>query len=61
MRFFLPAAALVSLAACAAARPAPPAAESAAALPFIEDDFPRALAEAKARSLPLFVDAWAPW
>jgi tetratricopeptide (TPR) repeat protein len=31
------------------------------ALPFIHDDYPRALAEAKRRKLPLFVDAWAPW
>jgi tetratricopeptide (TPR) repeat protein len=30
-------------------------------LPFIEDDYPRALAEAKKRHLPLFVDAWATW
>jgi hypothetical protein len=30
-------------------------------LPFIEDDYPKALARAKAESLPLFVDAWAPW
>jgi tetratricopeptide (TPR) repeat protein len=28
---------------------------------FIEDDYPRALAEARARAVPLFVDAWAPW
>ena len=28
---------------------------------FIEDDYPRALAEAKARHVPLFVDAWASW
>jgi len=28
---------------------------------FIEDDYGRALAEARARGLPLFVDAWAPW
>ena len=27
----------------------------------IEDDWPRALAEAKARDVPIFVDAWAPW
>lgn len=32
-----------------------------APLPFIEDDYPRALAEARARKLPLFVDVWAPW
>ncbi len=31
------------------------------ALPFIEDDYPRALGEATRNKLPLFVDAWAPW
>jgi hypothetical protein len=31
------------------------------ALPFIEDDYPRALAEARKRKLPLFIEAWAPW
>ena len=30
-------------------------------VPFIENDYPRALAEARARHLPLFIDAWAPW
>jgi hypothetical protein len=30
-------------------------------LPFIEDDYPRALAQARANKLPLFVEAWAPW
>ncbi len=33
----------------------------APALPFIENDYARALNEAKARNLPLFVEAWAPW
>jgi hypothetical protein len=33
----------------------------AAALPFIENDYSRALARAKAKNLPIFVDAWAPW
>jgi tetratricopeptide (TPR) repeat protein len=28
---------------------------------FVEDDYDRALAEARARHVPLFVDAWAPW
>ena len=31
------------------------------ALPFIADDYPRALAEARAKKLPIFVEAWAPW
>jgi len=31
------------------------------ALPFIQDDYPRALQEARARGLPLFVEAWADW
>jgi hypothetical protein len=38
-----------------------PAAGSSAVLPFIEDDYDRALAEARARKLPMFVEAWAPW
>ncbi len=37
------------------------AAHAQAPLPFIEDDYPGALSEAKARGLPLFVDTWAPW
>ena len=32
-----------------------------AALPFIENDYTKALARAKAKNLPIFVDAWAPW
>ena len=28
---------------------------------FINDDFDKALAEAKQRKLPLFVEVWAPW
>ncbi len=30
-------------------------------LPFIEDDYPKAMAEARAKKLPVFVEAWAPW
>ena len=30
-------------------------------LPFIEDDYARALTEARARKVPLFIEAWAPW
>jgi len=31
------------------------------ALPFIADDYGKALAEARSQKLPLFVEAWAPW
>ena len=30
-------------------------------VPFIEDDYPRAVALAKARKVPVFIEAWAPW
>lgn len=30
-------------------------------VPFIEDDFGRALALAKSRRLPVFIEGWAPW
>ena len=30
-------------------------------LPFHEDDYAAALAEARAKKLPLFIEAWAPW
>jgi hypothetical protein len=33
----------------------------AAELPFIQDDPAQALAEARQRKLPLFVEVWAPW
>jgi len=58
---------------CGAATTAPsagppraPATTAAAAtttdvLPFIHDDYPKALAEATKRHKPLFVDSWAPW
>ena len=40
----------------------PPAVSAAgAAVPFIADDYPQALAQARARNLPLFLEAWAPW
>ena len=32
-----------------------------AELPFIEDDYKTALARAKSKNVPLFVEAWAPW
>jgi hypothetical protein len=30
-------------------------------LPFIDNDYATALAEAKKKNVPIFVDAWAPW
>ena len=30
-------------------------------LPFVTDDYPKALAEARTQKLPLFIEAWAPW
>lgn len=30
-------------------------------LPWIEDDWTRAVALAKQRKLPIFVESWAPW
>jgi tetratricopeptide (TPR) repeat protein len=30
-------------------------------LPWIEDDYPKALAQARARKVPIFAEAWAPW
>ena len=34
---------------------------ASATLPFINDDYGRARAEATQRKLPMFVDVWAPW
>lgn len=70
-----PAAALALLLAgpvLAAPRPAPAAAPAKAkaaparapapkSLPFVEDDYAVALAQARARNVPLVVDVWAPW
>lgn len=34
---------------------------SSAVLQFIEDDYATALAQARERNVPLFIEAWAPW
>ncbi len=39
----------------------PPPAVDGRPLPFLSDDYPKALAQARARGLPLFIEAWAPW
>jgi hypothetical protein len=58
----------LSVAMTASAAPAKPAAKAQVGasgwhpvVPFIEDDFGRALALAKARKLPIFIEGWAPW
>jgi len=33
----------------------------ASVLPWIESDYPQALSTARARGVPIFVEAWAPW
>jgi multisubunit Na+/H+ antiporter MnhG subunit len=30
-------------------------------VPWIADDYAKALAEARARRVPIFVESWAPW
>jgi hypothetical protein len=45
----------------AAALLAVPTLCTAAGPGWISDDWPMAIAEAKARKVPVFVDAWAPW
>jgi len=36
-------------------------ASAAETLPFIEDDYAKAVARAKTKNVPIFVEAWAPW
>jgi hypothetical protein len=54
----------VSRAATTTAKSAPAKSATSAwhpVVPFIEDDFGRALALAKERKLPVFIEGWAPW
>ncbi|HVP15047.1 MAG TPA: hypothetical protein VMS88_05860 [Terriglobales bacterium] len=53
---------LAAAPASAARAPArPQASASRMVLPFVQDDYTRAVAEARARRVPLFIEAWAPW
>ena len=63
MRTHLASLLVVGLLACTASRTSAPetAVHEGAPLPFIQDDYARALSEAKAKGVPLFVDTWAPW
>lgn len=45
----------------AALRAAPTTGKHSEVLPFIHDDYSKAVASAKAKGVPLFVEAWAPW
>ena len=36
-------------------------AAAVSSLPWVEDDYGKALADAKARHVPVFVEVWAPW
>lgn len=38
-----------------------PFAGASEAVPFVNDDYVKAFAQAKAKNLPIFVEAWAPW
>jgi hypothetical protein len=58
MRRFAPLALLLGL---GAAAPADADRDDARPLPFIADDYAKALGDARARALPLFIEAWAPW
>ncbi len=49
------------LASPAAGAPTAPAAAPRQVLPFIEDDYAKALAAAKGAKKPIFLEAWAPW
>jgi hypothetical protein len=40
---------------------APVAALAKEVLPFIDDDYSKALSLSRARHVPIFVEAWAPW
>lgn len=40
---------------------AAPVALAKEVLPFIENNYSKAIAQAKTKNVPLFVDAWAPW
>jgi hypothetical protein len=36
-------------------------AASRSVLPWVEDDYAKAVAQARAKDVPIFVEAWAPW
>ena len=59
-RFAVPAL-LLLLVTAAPARAAVPTAGPKPVMRWIEDDYAKARAEARARKLPIFIESWAPW
>lgn len=57
----IPAAAVLAASLLAHPAGAATAGEAKARLPFIENDYAAAVAQARARGVPIFVEAWAPW
>ena len=57
----IPCVTLVAAAASEGAMLSPHRAAVDPVLPWLDDDLTRAMAEAKARKLPIFVESWAPW
>jgi hypothetical protein len=49
------------LAATLAISTSSPASTAKEVLPFIADDYPKALALARAEKKPIFLETWAPW
>jgi hypothetical protein len=54
-------AALAASPQAAAAKAAKTATVSKPAVPFVENDYAKALAGAQKRNVPIFVELWAPW
>ena len=50
-----------SILACSKSPDTDTASSSGHVLEFIEDDYEAALAEARARDIPIFIESWAPW
>ena len=63
VRFLSPLLVLVgfSILACSESPDTDTASSSEPVLEFIEDDYAAALAEARTRDVPIFIESWAPW
>jgi len=59
MKLRIAASLLLALAAGPALAAAP--AGSRSVLPWIADDYAKALSQARARKVPIFIESWAPW